>query len=187
MTSILVDDFQDRVNFRFADFPEKLHAAKYAVRVVSTDLIAAPPDFAPGSIDIITSFDSLEHWHHSPKALLARAVTWLKPDGVLILGVPNCVNLRKRLSIPFGRGKWSQMSEWYDAKHFRGHVREPDVDDLRYIARDLQLRNIEIFGRNWLGHLSRNAMVRVLTTLVDYPLRAMPSLCSDLYLVGRRT
>ena len=68
---------------------------------------------------------------------------------------------------------------------FRGHVREPDVEDLHYIARDMQLAQVEIFGRNWAGYLGGRA-VRTLTRLLDPLLQRRPSLCSDLYLVGRK-
>ena len=76
-------------------------------------------------------------------------------DGLFVLGVPNRVNLRKRVFVPFGYGKWSSMKDWYESPVFRGHVREPDVDDLRYIARDLHLRDWQVFGRNWLGYSSQ--------------------------------
>jgi hypothetical protein len=89
----------------------------------------------------------------------------LKPGGLFFLGVPNCVNLRKRITVPLGAGKWSAIEEWYEREMFRGHVREPDVGDLRYIARDLGLRDVRIFGRNWLGYASRHGWVRALTPL----------------------
>jgi hypothetical protein len=101
-----------------------------------------------------------------------------------VLGVPNSVNARKRLTVPFGKGAWSPMEEWYEQSEFHGHVREPDVSDLRYIASDMGLREIQIIGRNWLGYYGRPA-VRAITTLADPLLRLRPSLCSDLYLLGR--
>jgi SAM-dependent methyltransferase len=185
MKSTLVDDFSDNVNRVYAEVPATLHA-RYGVEVVSTDVVDAPPTFASGSFDVVTTFDSMEHWHHSPKRLFSETMRWLKPGGLLIIGVPNCVNLRKRLTVPFGIGRWSPMEEWYEASRFRGHVREPDTNDLRYIAKDLALENVEIIGRNWLGYVSRFAWVRGLTPLVDGPLRLFPSLCADLYLLGNK-
>jgi SAM-dependent methyltransferase len=184
MRSTLVDDFGDDVNREFAQVPQRLHKA-YGVEVVSSDVIESPPEFADGSFDVVTSFDSMEHWHHSPKALFHRITRWLRPGGLLVLGVPNCVNLRKRITVPFGIGKWSSMEDWYEQARFRQHVREPDTGDLRYIARDLQLQQVEILGRNWLGYASRRGWVRLGTLLIDAPLRFFPSLCADLYLVGR--
>jgi SAM-dependent methyltransferase len=185
MRTTLVDDFNDAVNHEFANVTDIVHR-RFAVKVLNTDVVASPPDFPAGSLDVVTSFDSIEHWHNSPKPLLRRALSWLRPGGLMIIGVPNCVNLRKRLTVPFGAGKWSSMADWYEQAPFRGHVREPDVDDLKYIARDLKLENTQIIGRNWLGYVHRSALVRRLTPLVDMPLRAFPALCADLYLIGTK-
>ena len=108
--------------------------------------------FEEASFDVITSFDSMEHWHHSPKRLFQEVMRVLKPSGRFILGVPNCVNLRKRLTVPFGFGKWSSIDDWYEQETFRGHVREPDVEDLRYIANDMGLMELQILGRNWMAY-----------------------------------
>ncbi len=185
MSSILVDDFRDDVNTEFEAVPRTVHK-KHNVEVVSTDVIETPPAFANESLDVVTSFDSFEHWHHSPKSLFQKVMKWLKPNGLFIIGMPNCVNLRKRITVPFGYGKWSQMEDWYEPDRFRGHVREPDVADLRYIGENLGLIDIEILGRNWLGYSSRFSLVRMMTPFIDRPLRLFPSLCSDLYLIGRK-
>jgi hypothetical protein len=103
-----------------------------------------------------------------------------------MIGVPNCVNLRKRLTVPFGHGKWSSMASWYDEPEFTSHVREPDVDDLAVIARDLGLEQFRIVGRNWSGHASSSRVIRAAARLSDHLLRLRPSLCSDLYLIGRK-
>jgi hypothetical protein len=81
-------------------------------------------------------------------------------EETFILGTPNCVNLRKRITVPLGRAKWSQVEDWYERPAFQGHAREPDHDDCRYIARDLALRDIRLIGRNWLGRTSPHAWIR---------------------------
>ena len=63
-----------------------------------------------GTFDVITTFDSMEHWHNSPKRLFQEVVEKLNPGGVFVLGVPNCVNMRKRITVPFGIGKWSRLA-----------------------------------------------------------------------------
>jgi SAM-dependent methyltransferase len=185
MAAVLVDDFGDQLNLDYGEDALTAHR-KYGVRVLSTDVLTKDLGLEPSSLDAITSFDSMEHWHHSPKAAFHRMMAALKPGGVFFLGVPNCVNLRKRITVPLGAGKWSAMDEWYEQETFRGHVREPDVGDLRYIARDLGLKDVRIFGRNWLGYASRRDWVRGLTPLADRVLRPFPSLCSDIYLLGRK-
>jgi len=185
MTATLIDDFGDPINKELGWSPLGLHE-RFGVRIVSRDVIADGLGLAVESMDVITSFDSMEHWHNSPKTLFAEVMACLKPGGWFFLGVPNCVNLRKRLTVPFGHGKWSSMEDWYEQPTFRGHVREADVSDLRYIARDMGLVAPKVMGRNWLGYANSRRWMRVLTKAVDLPLRLWPSLCSDLYLLGQK-
>ena len=183
--SVLIDDFNDPINWKVGDTVLSLHKS-YGVEVISRDVIEVGISDLKEHFDIITTFDSMEHWHNSPRKLFGQVVEQLNPGGVFVLGVPNCVNLRKRISVPLGIGKWSSMEDWYEQDRFRAHVREPDVGDLRYIARDMGLRNVRILGRNWLGHQSAKAMIRTATKLLDHPLRLAPTLCADIYMVGER-
>jgi SAM-dependent methyltransferase len=182
--SVLVDDFGDRESDYRIVFSEGPHARRGVV-IVSRDVMAEGLG-VDGPFDVVTSFDSMEHWGNSPKALFGEIVEKLRPGGRFVLGVPNCVNLRKRITVPFGYGKWTSFDDWYGAPVFRGHVREPDVDDLRAIAADLGLTIVGVTGRNWLGYYSRSALMRTATTIADAPLRAFPTLCSNIYLVAEK-
>lgn len=182
---VLVDDFGDEINRRVGESVLDLHR-EYGVQVVSRDVIRDGLGELQGPMDVVTSFDSMEHWHHSPKQVFHSALALLTAGGLFVLGVPNCVNLRKRWSALLGRASWSAMADWYEPAVFRGHVREPSVGDLRYIADDLGLGERVILGRNWLGYRARNRVLRFATALFDQPLRLLPSLCSDIYLVGRK-
>jgi SAM-dependent methyltransferase len=185
MKTTLVDDFQDSVNERQGDHPLDLHRS-VGVTVVRRDVVQDGLDFPPSMFDVVTCFDSLEHWHHSPKRGLHDMLGSLKPGGLFIVSVPNCVNLRKRITVPFGYGRWSPIESWYDTPLFRGHVREPDTNDLRYIARDLGLRDVKILGRNWLGLGSYKRSFRVMAKAIDFGLKLFPGLCSNLYLIGTK-
>jgi len=185
--TVLVDDFNDFINDGVGCGQSVLEIHRDSgVEVVSRDVIAEGISDIEGDFDVITTFDSMEHWHNSPKSLFKEVIAKLRPGGVFILGVPNSVNLRKRITVPLGKGNWSAMQDWYEQPVFRGHVREPIVGDLIYIANDMELRDIKIFGRNWLGYYSHSPTIRNLTKLTDYPLRLMPSLCSDIYMVGKK-
>jgi len=180
-----VDDFGDTVNSRYGPSILDLHRS-YGVEVIHADVLNDDLRMPCAGVDAITSFHSIEHWHSSPKRLFRAAARALAPGGVFVLGSPNCVNLRKRLAVPLGRSKWSSMGEWYESEVFRGHVREPDVEDLRYIAADMGLSDVQLYGRNWLGYINPRRAYRALAALVDRPLRASPSLCSDIYVVGTK-
>src|SRR5262249_43917130 len=93
--------------------------------------------------------------------------------------------LRKRLTVPFGYGRWCSIQDWYEAPTFRSHVHESDVGELLYIAHDLDLCDVAIHGRNWQGYISKSALTRTCTFLVDHLIRARPALCSDIYVEGR--
>jgi SAM-dependent methyltransferase len=147
-------------------------------------VVREPLPFPDGSFDAVTSFDSLEHWHHSPRRLFREIRRVLAPGGLLLLGAPNAVNLRKRFAVPLGRSTWASWHDWYEADDFHGHVREPTVGDFARIARDVPLESWSVFGRNWLGYRG-GRLRRVVTRVLDRPLRLRPSLCADLYLVGR--
>lgn len=185
MNPILIDDFADPENEIYGDEVLDLHRSA-GVKVENRDVIRDGLGLGPASMDVVTTFDSMEHWHSSPKRLFHEVMTVLRPGGLFVLGVPNCVNLRKRITVPLGVGKWSAMADWYERPVFRGHVREPDVADLRYIARDMGLLHPRVLGRNWQGYESHFRAVRLLVPLADPLLRRRPSLCSDLYLVGRK-
>jgi SAM-dependent methyltransferase len=186
MKVTVIDDFQDEVNKQCGSAILELHKS-YGVDVVSADVLSGPLPFPVRSLDAVTCFDSMEHWHRSPKKLFASVMAMLKPGGIFVLGVPNRANLRKRISVPLGYGKWSSMKDWYGATEFRGHVREPDVDDLHYIAHDLRIEEYRIYGRNWTGYSSPRSLVRIATYACDLPLRLFPSLCAEIYLVGKKS
>lgn len=61
-----------------------------------TDDPGLDPRFAPGSFDVVTMIEFLEHVS-SPDEHLKAAARWLRPGGVLYLTTPNCVGLNGRL------------------------------------------------------------------------------------------
>lgn len=183
MDITLVDDFRDDINETGTGASALDLHRELGVKIVSQD-VTQGLSFPRDHFDAITCFDSMEHWHNSPKKMFHGLIDSLRPGGWFILGVPNCVNLRKRITVPLGHGKWTPMKHWYEPEVFRSHVREPDVDDLHYIARDLGLRETKIIGRNWLGF--RRPGMRAIMPVVDSVLRIRPSLCANIYLVGRK-
>ena len=180
----IIDDFADPHHHQ-ASHQILDHFERTGVRVVSGDVFSVKLPFdEDAEIDLITAFDAMEHWHRSPKTLFTELCGRLAPGGVLWVGGPNCANLRKRISLLLGRCKWSQMEDWYEQEVFRGHVREPDVDDLAYIAHSLGFSSFYIEGRNWIGYLNERTLVKKLMPLIDPLLRSRPGLCSDIYLYG---
>jgi len=187
MRSTLLDDFGD-AGYR-EPYAKDVFALweRYGVRSINRDPSESGLGLEPESLDAITTFDCLEHWHRSPKRMLHQAMEVLKPGGLLVIGTPNSANLRKRIDAVLGRTAWSAMGDWYEPETFRGHVREPNVADLLYMGRDIGLESMEILGRNFAGLASTQPWwVRAVTPLADRVLKVRPSLCSNIYLLGRK-
>ena len=76
------------------------------------------------------------------------------------------------------------MDQWYEQPVFRGHVREPSVRDLHYIARDIGLTRVQIHGANFAG--MAKPKLRLATAILDPLLKLRPGLCSEIYLTGHK-
>lgn len=91
--------------------------------------------FEEGSFDVVTSFAVIEHLHESPRELLNAMGRFSKPGGLLVLTMPNSVNLRKRLSVLTGRTNYPPVDQFYHSVgSWRGHVREYTLDEMTYIC-----------------------------------------------------
>ena len=180
MQVYLLDDFADSPGD-----PEGLECLDIirttGVQVICQDATAARFDLDAVWLNVVASFDSVEHWHSSPRPCFRRAMCTTKPGGTFILSAPNAVDLFARWRILFGRSCWSGFDEWYYPQTFRGHVREPTTDDLRRIAQDLGLEQVQILGRNWRLR-SLAPRIAIATRLIDNVLRLRPAWCSDIYL-----
>jgi SAM-dependent methyltransferase len=76
-----------------ASTADKARAATGA-EVFVGDVMDAP--FQPGSFDVITAFDLLEHVYH-PRPFLAKVHEWLKPGGIFFTMLPNIDSWESRL------------------------------------------------------------------------------------------
>jgi SAM-dependent methyltransferase len=75
-----------------------------SVRVGDVETMDLP--FEPGSFDVVLCGDVIEHLR-DPQAFLERVRPLLKPDGRLVLSTPNVANWAMRLSLLFGRFRYT--------------------------------------------------------------------------------
>jgi SAM-dependent methyltransferase len=163
---------------------------KLGVRVHSQDLLSKPLQLADESQDVVTCFHTLEHWHNSPKKLFAEIRRVLRPGGHVIFATPNVVNLRKRVYVLLGKSPFANLDEWYQHETFRGHVREPSIADLHKLHEWNGFQVLETHGRNFIGQDSvalsflPRSLGRPFVKTANKILQAVPSLCSDIHVVG---
>lgn len=91
----------------------------YDVELVHASIDGA--DVAPGSYDAATLWHVLEHVE-DPAAALSRVVSWLRPGGVLLVGVPNLASVQSALA----GGRWFHL----DAPRHRTHFTPEGLDAL---------------------------------------------------------
>lgn len=169
-------------------------ASSHGIRVISQDFIQNPLPLPSASVDLVTCFHSLEHWHHSPRRLFSEIRRILKPGAFLILATPNAANLRKRAFLLAGKSNFPELTEWYRDGDpvFRGHVREPVLKDLEDLLKWNDFQIVGRWGENFIGADSQSLsflpkfLVRWVARTSACFLRLFPGLCSDLHIVGKK-
>jgi SAM-dependent methyltransferase len=106
-----------------------------------------PIPFGSESFDMVMANDVLEHLHDSPRELLNDLLGLAKPNGLLLITVPNAVNIRKRLEVLRGGTNLPRYEGYYwYPDPWRGHIREYVEGDLRQMAQYLGLQILELRG-----------------------------------------
>ena len=117
---------------------------------------------------------------------MQSAINILKPNGTIFIEVPNAANIRKRLSLLTGRTNYLSYADFYNSERYMGHVREYTTGDLEYLAEQLNLKEVKIFGKNYYGTLF-NKLPKQLHYSSDYLLQKFPGLCGSLFLEGKKS
>ena len=158
------------------------------------DLLSAQYPFETASIDVVSCFHVIEHFHQHPGPLFAEVSRILKPGGIFVVAVPNAVNLRKRIAVLSGRSNYYSFSEW-NKDYFRGHVREPVKAEIFHYMAGHGFDVVHCDGRNFMGEArfsqANNGVLRLAGTVMQRLgafalLSLFPGLCSDLHIVGRK-
>ena len=109
--------------------------------------------FDEGSFDVVCSLAVIEHLHESPRGILNTMGTHCKEGGLLVITMPNSVNLRKRLSELRGRTIYPPIDQFYHSSAtWRGHVREYTLAEMEYICRQ---NGFEIVSSTSYEHLAQ--------------------------------
>jgi SAM-dependent methyltransferase len=107
--------------------------ARTGAQVFVGDIPDAP--FPPGSFDVITCFDVLEHLYE-PRRVMARVGEWLKPGGIFYVQVPNIDSAEARV---FG-------TYWHGLELPR-HLFHYSPASLKFLAESAGLREVSLETR----------------------------------------
>lgn len=183
----IIEDFADPWHDSEAttDFTDVLK--NHDVKIINGNALTLDWPIPDNSLDCVSSFDSLEHWPHSPAHLFGEIKRVLKPGGKFVLGAPNAVNILKRIRVVTGKTNLPKWKDFYEQTPWRGHIHEPTLSEFHEIMETLEFETVYTGGRNWLAYRSgySNMKLQMVKTVIPL-LNKFPTLCSDLYIVGRK-
>lgn len=141
-------------------------------------------DFNPSKkYDVIMMTHILEHMDH-PIDLLKKARSWLKPEGLIFLAVPNCNSLHRYIGVELGmieqidslneQDKILGHKRVYGPELFKKHIQEAGLSVIKFgglMVKPLSNRQIE---SQWTDDLI-NAFFAISNIF--------PELCSEIYAI----
>lgn len=141
--------------------------------------------FERGSFDVVTSIAVIEHLHDTPRIILNAMGEQLKTGGMLVVVMPNSVNLRKRLSVLRGKTNYNPLGELYFSigGGYRGHVREYTLDETVQIC---QWSGFEIVEARHFEHLAQQKLGPASRAVFLSLGNIFPSFRSGLLVIGRK-
>lgn len=144
------DDFNDPWHRKNDNLNKiKNFASKFSVNIIEAKGKALP--FSDNEFDAVILNDVIEHLHESPQYLLNEACRCIKKGGILLITVPNAVNIRKRLFVIAGKTNYPPFEEYFwNEGIWRGHIREYVKDDLLQLAKFMKLNIIQINSSDYM-------------------------------------
>jgi SAM-dependent methyltransferase len=140
--------------------------------------------FEVNSFDVVSSFAVIEHLHESPRQLLNAMGRYARPGGWLVVTTPNSVNLRKRISVLFGRTNYPPVGQFLNARGlWRGHVREYTLSELTHVCKD---SGFEIVANRTFEHIAYERLSMPLRQVYLLLGTLLPTLRSGLLVVCRK-
>jgi 2-polyprenyl-3-methyl-5-hydroxy-6-metoxy-1,4-benzoquinol methylase len=140
--------------------------------------------FEESSFDLVTSLSVIEHLHESPREMLNTMGKMAREGGLIVIKMPNSVNLRKRLSVFRGKTNFPPVNQFYDSNGtWRGHVREYTLDEIIYICKR---SGFELVSATTFEHLAHEKLASPLREIYLMICNLIPTLRSSLLVVCRK-
>lgn len=136
------------------------------------------------SFDIVCSLAVIEHLHQSPRELLNCMGQFAVPNGLIVVGMPNAVNLRKRLSVAIGKSNHVPVDQFYYSEGiWRGHVREYTLRETEFICRS---NGFDVLTATTCEALAPVKLRRPMREIYTFLGNVIPTLRSNLIVICRK-
>lgn len=146
---------------------------RYGIQVLDLDLFDDKLPKLEYQFDIILLLAILEHLNGTPKYLLEKIQRLVKPEGCLIVEVPNVASLNKRLVMLIkGKSPYPLFEDYYHSEYpFSGHSREYTVGDLKYALEQsgFDITKLKVFHHSALMPQSFKGKILRILELVGPP------------------
>jgi 2-polyprenyl-3-methyl-5-hydroxy-6-metoxy-1,4-benzoquinol methylase len=109
-------------------------SSEYGISVINLDILTSNLESLSSPYDAVFLLAILEHLNGTPKYLLERAKQLVKPDGFILIELPNVAALRNRLVFLLkGYPPYPPYPDYFNSLYpFTGHNREYTIKDLEY-------------------------------------------------------
>jgi SAM-dependent methyltransferase len=146
------------------------------VQIEECDVCRSPLIYPSEMFDCVMCCAVLEHLHSSPKFPLGEMKRVLKPNGVMIITVPNLGAINKRINFLLGRKHYLPLSGYfYGSGPIYGHIREfyrhEIVKIIEWVG-ELKINHLQLFNHDHVFPRNplRSLYSRFLTSLsMIYP------------------
>ncbi len=131
-----VDDLQDPWHQRNGNIKKiKKYAKTLGINFYHQKFGEYTIPFEVDHFDVVCSFAVIEHLHESPRDLLNTMGLYARPGALIVIVMPNSVDLKKRLSVILGRTNYPKVDMlYYSFGTWRGHVREYTLSETKFIC-----------------------------------------------------
>lgn len=146
------------------------------VQIQECDVCCSPLVYPSEFFDCVMCCAVLEHLHSSPRFPLGEMKRVLKPNGVMIITVPNLGAIGKRINFLLGRKHYLSLGGYfYGSGPIYGHIREfyrHEIAKMIEWVGELEIEHLQLFNHDHVfpRNLLRSLYSRFLISLsMIYP------------------
>ena len=138
------------------------------VKIIDWDPFDRPLAIEHGRFDTVTLMAVLEHYPHSPEAILRNVRAIMSDRGALLVEVPNIAFWTRRIDLVRGRTPLVPIADkWNSATPFIGHHHEYTMAELERLMKlaGLPIRRRGSFNYSLTGSLVRRMLTNPIQTI----------------------